>query len=255
MQRSKAFVALGWVYLAVCTQVAGVQAEETPQNSESGLFNSLVSIVVDNSSITLEDTDTFAQEADLPSYLKDIVEEYYAEAVVDETVAEDVLSYLTEVYSEHGYHDTGSWAKPERRFSYKPYKGTLPEFNYEDFKMPASGVLTSSYGYRPRFGRFHRGIDMAVNIGDTVCCALPGVVVLTGYEAKGYGRYVVVSHSGGWETLYGHLSHTIVAPGDKMDIGSPIGLGGSSGNSTGPHLHFETRYRGVAVDPFTWFSK
>lgn len=190
----------------------------------------------------------------LPLYLEEIVNDYYAEATVPETVATDVLSYLTDIYSEHNYHASGSWvtAKTSPRM-FVPYKGELPDYELNDFQSPAEGHLTSAYGYRPRFHRFHRGVDIALELGDTVKCALPGVVTTIGYEKRGYGRYVVVTHSGGMETLYGHLQTSLVKPGQKVSAGEALGLGGTSGNATGPHLHFETRYRGVAIDPLSWF--
>lgn len=187
----------------------------------------------------------------LPLDLAEIVSEYYAEAVVPESVATDVLNYLTGVYSHHGYHETGNWGKQPSYINYKPYKGDLPSYELKDFKMPVEGRQTSSYGYRHSFRRFHHGIDIALNIGDTVRSSLPGIVTKTGYEYGGYGRYVVVTHDGGIETLYGHLAASLVAPGDKLDAGTPLGLGGITGNATGPHLHFETRYRGVPINPRT----
>lgn len=198
---------------------------------------------------------------EVPAELSEIVCDYYSEEVVGDEVATDVLAYLSNVYSDHGYYDTGRWdtgklAHRPRRFirEYQPYKGDLQEYSDSDFQLPARGSLTSGYGYRPRFKRFHHGIDIALHTGDTVKCSLPGIVVKTGYEKGGYGRYVVVAHSGGIDTLYGHLSCSLVNPGQKLAAGAAVGLGGTTGNSTGPHLHFETRYRGVAIDPVSWFS-
>lgn len=118
------------------------------------------------------------------------------------------------------------------------------------FVMPAVGRLTSPFGYRPRFRRMHRGVDIAVRTGDTIRAAYDGVVAYRGREPRGYGNYMVITHSGGIETLYGHLSEFIAESGQSVRAGQAIGLGGNSGRSTGSHLHFETRYRGMAVDPF-----
>ena len=166
-----------------------------------------------------------------------------------------VLSFLTDAYSEHGYHDSGYWAKTNSKTHvYVPFKGALPEYDIKDFQKPAEGRLTSIYGYRPKFGRFHYGIDLRLSKGDTVKCVLPGVVTRAGYETGGYGRYIVVTHAGDVETLYGHLSSALVSPGDRLEAGNPVGLGGTTGNATGPHLHFETRVKGRPVDPLTWFE-
>lgn len=114
--------------------------------------------------------------------------------------------------------------------------------------------VTSGFGYRPKFGRNHKGIDLAMSVGDTVRVPLPGTVRKVSYEAKGYGHYVAVVHDNGMETRYAHLSRTLVFPGQRLCAGEAIALSGNSGNSTGPHLHFETRYLGLAVNPADVFS-
>ncbi len=123
------------------------------------------------------------------------------------------------------------------------------EINVEDFVMPVPGRVTSPYGWRPRFGRMHRGVDMSLSVGDTVRSAFSGKVRLTKFEGKGYGYYVVVRHDNGMETVYGHLSRFLVKPNQRVKAGEPIALGGNTGRSTGPHLHFETRYLGLAINP------
>lgn len=122
------------------------------------------------------------------------------------------------------------------------------------FRLPVRGRVTSGYGYRPQFGRMHRGIDLALNTGDTVCSSYDGRVVLISNDPDGYGRYVKVKHSNGMETLYAHLSEPLVVSGQQVRAGQPLGLGGATGNATGPHLHFETRVNGTAVDPSAYFD-
>lgn len=118
----------------------------------------------------------------------------------------------------------------------------------------AAQRVTSGFGYRPKFGRMHKGIDLAMSVGDTVRVPLSGTVRKVSYEAKGYGHYVTVVHDDGMETRYAHLSRTFVLPGQRLCAGEAIALSGNSGNSTGPHLHFETRYLGLAVNPADVFS-
>ncbi len=120
--------------------------------------------------------------------------------------------------------------------------------------LPVSGIITSRFGYRPRFKRMHKGIDIALKVGDTICSAMQGTVSRVDNDPKGYGLYVVVRHANGFETRYGHLSGTMVFPGAQVEAGQPIALGGNTGNSTGPHLHFETRVNGTAVDPASMFD-
>lgn len=123
------------------------------------------------------------------------------------------------------------------------------EIDVRGFVMPHNGPVTSPYGWRARFGRMHRGVDIALKVGDTVRSAFSGKVRLTKFEGKGYGYYVVVRHDNGMETVYGHLSRFLVKPNQRVRAGEPIALGGNTGRSTGPHLHFETRFMGLAVNP------
>lgn len=121
--------------------------------------------------------------------------------------------------------------------------------NVADYKAPVPGRVTSPFGWRARFGRMHKGVDISLKVGDTVRAAFSGKVRLTKYDAGGYGYYVVVRHDNGMETVYGHLSRFIAKPNQRVEAGQPIALGGNTGRSTGPHLHFETRYMGIALNP------
>jgi murein DD-endopeptidase MepM/ murein hydrolase activator NlpD len=122
--------------------------------------------------------------------------------------------------------------------------------------MPGS---TMSQGYGPTqfwfepayqgFAHFHTGLDICLPEGSPVGAADDGVVILVGSGPYGYGNYVVLQHTGGLTTLYGHLNRPLVKVGDQVSQGHPIGLEGSTGNSTGPHLHFELRIDNKPVDP------
>ena len=123
------------------------------------------------------------------------------------------------------------------------------------YVMPIKGnYVTSHYGYRPKFGRTHKGIDLRAAIGDTVYSAFSGRVRLTRFERGGYGFYVIVRHENGLETVYGHLSRFLVKPDQYVKAGQPIALSGNTGRSTGPHLHFETRFMGYAINPEAIFD-
>ena len=122
-----------------------------------------------------------------------------------------------------------------------------------DFHMPTpSRVITSNFG--ARWGRQHKGLDIKVYIGDTIRAAFSGKVRIVRYEAKGYGKYVVIRHHNGLETIYGHMSKHLVREDQEVRAGDPIGLGGNTGRSTGSHLHFETRLCGVALNPALMFD-
>ncbi len=114
------------------------------------------------------------------------------------------------------------------------------------YQIPIRNRVNSKFGWRR--GRLHAGIDLQLRIGDTVRAAFDGVVRLSEYHG-GYGNCVMIRHYNGIETLYGHLSLKLVKPGELVNAGQVIGLGGSTGRSTGPHLHFETRFLGRPFDP------
>ena len=136
-----------------------------------------------------------------------------------------------------------------------PQDGYLPPtLGRNDFFRPVPGMITSFFGWRPRFQRLHHGVDLSLQIGDTVRAAVSGTVERIAYDHKGYGHYVVLSHPEGMETLYGHLQYALVSQGQFVYAGQPLAIGGNTGNSTGPHLHFETRLSGVAVDPTLLFN-
>jgi murein DD-endopeptidase MepM/ murein hydrolase activator NlpD len=114
---------------------------------------------------------------------------------------------------------------------------------------PASGPVTSGFGMR--WGRLHSGIDIGAGYGASISAAQGGTVILAGYNG-GYGNCVVIDHGGGFSTLYGHMSSLDVSEGQSVDGGDYLGDVGSSGNSTGPHLHFETRIGGSAENPMRY---
>lgn len=115
------------------------------------------------------------------------------------------------------------------------------------FHHPHMGKINSDFGWR-RY-RMHHGIDVDLNTGDSIYAAFDGVVRISKVDPYGYGDYVVIRHYNGLETLYGHLSDRWVVPNQTIRAGEVIGLGGNTGRSTGPHLHFEVRYMGKSIDP------
>ena len=138
------------------------------------------------------------------------------------------------------------------------YNVEMPDsfrIDLRNFYMPTTNRrITSNFGYRQSFHRMHKGIDIKVYIGDTIRAAFSGKVRVVRYEAKGYGKYVVLRHPNGLETIYGHMSAQLVAENDDVKAGDPIGLGGNTGLSTGSHLHFETRLLGEAINPALLFD-
>jgi len=122
------------------------------------------------------------------------------------------------------------------------------------FQRPLKGfAVNSAFGFRKLAGadrgRAHKGVDMAAPTGTSVYAAAEGRVLRTGYDAGGYGNFVEVRHPNGMTSLYGHLSRIDVASGMPLTGGQRLGLVGSTGYSTGPHLHFEVKRGGVQVNP------
>jgi peptidoglycan hydrolase-like protein with peptidoglycan-binding domain len=112
---------------------------------------------------------------------------------------------------------------------------------------PLRGPLGSTFA--PRGYGFHSGIDIAAEAGAPVVAAAPGRVVWAGYRAGGWGLLVTIAHGDGVRTMYAHLSRVAVRLGERVGAGARVGRVGSTGDATGPHLHFEARLRGAAVDP------
>lgn len=123
------------------------------------------------------------------------------------------------------------------------------------FCMPTENTKVNDiFGYRPRRRRMHYGLDVKVERGDTIRSAFDGKVRYVSYQRRGYGHYVVIRHPNGLETLYAHLTKSLVAENEVVKAGDPIGLGGNTGRSTGTHLHFETRLLGKALNPALMFD-
>ena len=124
---------------------------------------------------------------------------------------------------------------------------------------PARGPVTSSFGYRfgPRTGRLekHTGWDIAAGFGSRVTATAPGTVVAAGWTTLGYGLHVVIDHGYGYRTLYGHLSRLYVGTGERVTPGELIGAVGSTGNSTGPHLHYEVRVGNTPINPGPYLNR
>lgn len=155
----------------------------------------------------------------------------------------DLSNPASDIYTDWTEHVTKASGRVASNF----------KVDLRGFHMPTtSRKITSEFG--PRWGRQHQGLDIKVYIGDTITSAFDGKVRIVKYDGKGYGYYVVIRHPNGLETLYGHLSKQLVKENQIVRAGEPIGLGGSTGRSTGSHLHFETRLIGQAINPAKMFD-
>lgn len=235
-------------------------------DSEEGLAamtDMMQTVNSSDESETIMDVLTLVAPADAGGTADAIITEYYAapetyeanlvNAILDSFSSSNVLDYISGAYNDN-YYDNGFWGREGQNATLSLYKGAIPKYDPEDFYRPVWGRITSNFGFRSSFGRMHKGVDLALNVGDTVRAALPGVVGRVGYEAGGYGNFVVVAHSNGVESRYAHLNESLVVPGQRVEAGQAIALGGNTGNSTGPHLHFEIRYMGAPMDPLALFD-
>ena len=160
---------------------------------------------------------------------------------------EDILFPAGELYGDNW--DT-RWIDPFRSDTARIVFPDSCEINCSSFILPIRNdrlKITSPYG--PRRRRMHRGIDLKLQTGDTVYAAFAGKVRIRNTERRGYGKYLLLRHPNGLETVYGHLSDWLVDVNDVVRAGDPIALGGNTGRSTGSHVHFETRFLGQAIDP------
>lgn len=152
----------------------------------------------------------------------------------------------SEVFSDH-WNTTATHAYTDVELS------SLPEAtpillvdSLDSYHYPYIGRITSRYG--PRRGRAHQGLDISLKTGDPIYATFDGKVRFS-KAAGNYGNLIIIRHNNGLETYYAHLSQRDVEVGDWVVAGQQIGLGGSTGRSTGPHLHFEVRYKGQSFDP------
>jgi murein DD-endopeptidase MepM/ murein hydrolase activator NlpD len=159
---------------------------------------------------------------------------------------------LNELINENNHQSEDITGLSQIDDQLKKYTSSIPTL------WPAYGRLSSRFGEREDpfnySERFHAGIDIAADWGSDVLAAAEGTVITAG-ALSGYGKAVVVSHGHGLTTLYGHLSAAIAKEGQKIQKGQLIARVGSTGRSTGPHLHFEVRINGTPVDPLKYLDK
>ncbi len=179
-----------------------------------------------------------------------------------ETDGVKIITFTNNTWEYH-FADKEEWEQSEifaenwvtdRVAAYKDDVKTLPDEmeltlidDFDDFHPPYVGKVYSRYGYRGR--RAHGGTDIPLDRGDPIYSTFAGKVRYARYNSGGYGNLVIIRHFNGLETYYGHLSAMNVAVDDYVVAGQVIGYGGNTGRSTGPHLHYEMRYRGMTFDP------
>jgi len=211
----------------------GVFAMELYTSEEIVSYSPAISTILHAES-TAEDSDSNAYFPFIPGYHPD-PEESEPDEFLDEISSIDEMEPTTETIAEAEL-DT---------IRIDMMQTTVPL---------ESGRITSPFGFR-RY-RIHKGVDIGLHRGDSIRAAFPGKVARVRYERRGYGRYIVIEHEncGITRTVYAHLSKQLVKVGQTVKAGEVIGLGGSTGRSTGPHLHFEMRIGEIPLDPTEFFD-
>ena len=242
ISKSKSFVAFVGLILVACTQLAA----QTPHKTSSPPIRRVSPTRVVTARDTLSGRNLLADGYNMTTARE--AETRISDAEMERALEREALEYpAIDLYGEDSWTN---WVNPFAGKS-SPRVPATYDIDCSGFVMPLEGTMrvTSNYGYRARYRREHKGIDLALRTGDDVRAAFDGKVRIRGYERGGYGNYIVIRHPNGLETVYGHMSRCIAQEGQIVRAGEVIGKGGSTGRSTGPHLHFETRFLGIDINP------
>lgn len=196
------------------------------------------------------------------SYSKAVFEENFnkpinVSQVLSAEETREILTAQSTVYGAGGTEEEVKFLIEKSQITDEETK-EIEDTGINSMCIPVNGKITSEYSYRihPISGQylFHSGLDIGADEGEDILSALDGTVTdVDTEETTSYGKYIVVSHSNNTSTLYGHCSKIIAKKGDKVKKGQVIAKVGSTGNSTGPHLHFEVRVNSVRLNP-EWFA-
>lgn len=207
------------------------------------LYNVLLTVAVSLCTcLSGQAQDLMARQAPIDRQLKTV-----DSVSLERAIRQETSQYVSSLYPNWTHDHVNAYREVPKPATFK--------IDLRNFTMPTpSRQITSHFGYRPAFRRKHFGLDIKVYTGDTIYAAFSGKARIVSYDRGGFGYYVVLRHPNGLETIYGHLSKQLVAENEVVTSGQPIGLGGSTGRSTGSHLHFETRLLGEAIDPELLFD-
>ncbi len=183
------------------------------------------------------------------------------QVMIDQLSKDEAAANKVYTEAEKKYEEEERKAQEEIRRQLAQSGNIYYNSNYTGGKfawpVPSSGRITSPFGYRnhpiSHVNKLHRGIDIGASYGAAVVAAEEGVVIVAGYNSS-YGRYVVINHGNGYTTLYAHNSALLVSVGQTVSRGQQIAKAGSTGNSTGPHCHFEVSYNGALQNPLNYLQ-
>lgn len=189
-------------------------------------------------------------EADSIELIEDDTSDIVEEDSIETLITLDTTQFIPGCFPDFDfYYNWDSLRIDPFKFDLTTLSSNLPIsiLNIDcGYSPPLEGRINSTFGWRRR--RVHSGIDIKLNLGDSIHVLFDGVVRVSMYH-RGYGNCVVVRHYSGIETLYAHLEQRNVKVGELINAGQLIGLGGNTGRSTGPHLHLETRFLGRPFNP------
>ena len=184
---------------------------------------------------------------------EDISKEEISQSENEFYLSEDKCYYDTSsIYSSHWIVNTTFAYRGNSYFSFGDTIDLKYPLDTMAYAFPIRNRISSGFKYRGNI--FHKGLDINLRTGDTVVSAFEGKVRYATYNTGGFGNLVIVRHPNGLETYYAHLSKINVKPNQIIEAGEPIGRGGSTGHSTGPHLHFEVRLNDKAINPAKIFN-
>jgi murein DD-endopeptidase MepM/ murein hydrolase activator NlpD len=240
--------------LLFCVNIHSLKALTGDNDSIPALFSTditfekQISILQTMSEVQLNDLiDQLMKKDSIPTKLLTAINIATCNISQKENVNETLLLFSsTELYESWNADKLFSEYNKQKQATDTTFTIVLQSGEHNDYKHPFNGPITSSYGWRK--GEMHKGIDIDLEKGDTVSAAFDGIVRYA-KRGGGYGNVVIVRHFNGLETVYAHLSKINVVPDQYVSAGDLIGLGGSTGHSTGAHLHFEVRLKGIAINP------
>lgn len=221
----------------------------------------VVSVKNDPTAVTEEDIQAFAGRCVAYTVKPAEATEKTDTAAETESTTEPIkmlleINYLTpiEIMANCGYTQVDeNWARLIHKTLERERNSVVgvlgPIFENSDWR----NHIASDFGYRTRpYVGFHNGVDIGMAMGTPICAVKDGIVTTSVYGSGGYGYYIVIDHENGVQTLYAHCSELLVSTGDEVKKGDVIAKVGSTGRSTGPHVHFEIRIDGERVDPLPY---
>jgi murein DD-endopeptidase MepM/ murein hydrolase activator NlpD len=264
--RTAAIAVLAGLYFAACSTVEQKYGDEAWYQKSKEASAKAVEVTTTTATKAAEVTTTTAQKAyaRMQQYLaeKDVLKTFYDAGEHSETAVLGVLhksgiarsasaaptGAATTGAATTGSAPSGGAARPPKQAAHPPPLTTVPEQYSGSMRWPLDAYIVSSE-YGERWGKIHKGMDMAAHVGEPVYAIADGEVIYAGDGLKGYGNVVILRHDRKTSSLYAHNSELKVKQGDQVTKGTLVALLGNTGHSTGPHVHFEIRDGDVAVNP------